>query len=332
MNRREFLEKAIVAGGAAAGASAFGLRLRAADAVSRVAFVRTSSRADGVRRAIRLFGPQGYDGRDVFVKPNFNSSDPTPGSTHVDTLNTLVEELRRLGAGPMTIGDRSGMGVTREVMAAKDIPALARDLKVKTVVLDELPDDAWEPVKGAGLHWQRGFAFPRPVRAAGAIVQTCCLKTHRFGGHFTLSLKNSVGLAAKQVPGDSYNYMNELHRSADQRRMIAEVNTAYRPALIVLDGVQAFTNAGPDKGNLIDSQVVLAGTDRVAIDAVGVAILRHFGTTPEVTRGAIFQQEQIARAVELGLGVSRPDQIQIVTDDPASAEYAQKIRAILTAG
>ena len=44
-------------------------------------------------------------------------------------------------------------------------------------------------------------------------------------------------------------------------------------------------------------EVVLAGTDRVAVDAVGVALLRHFGTTPEVSRGAIFEQEQIARAV-----------------------------------
>jgi len=33
---------------------------------------------------------------------------------------------------------------------------------------------------------------------AEKVVQTCCLKTHRFGGHFTLSLKNSVGLVAKK--------------------------------------------------------------------------------------------------------------------------------------
>jgi len=123
--------------------------------------------------------------------------------------------------------------------------------------------------------------------------------------------------------------MRELHSSANQRRMIAEINTAYKPDLIVLDGIQAFTNGGPDQGKMVQSNVILAGTDRVAIDAVGVALLRHFGTTPEVSQGAIFDQEQIARAVQLKIGVSGPKQIELVTDDRVSAEYARQIRAIL---
>jgi len=77
--------------------------------------------------------------------------------------------------------------------------------------------------------------------------------------------------------------------------------------------------------------VILAGTDRVAIDAVGVALLRHFGTTEEVSRGRIFEQEQIARAVELNLGVASPNQIELVTDDAASSEYARKIQEVLMA-
>jgi len=42
-------------------------------------------------------------------------------------------------------------------------------------------------------------------------------------------------------------------------------------------------------------------------------------------RGSIFAQEQIARAVHLGLGVSGPAQIQLVTDDSASAAFARGI-------
>ena len=76
---------------------------------------------------------------------------------------------------------------------------------------------------------------------------------------------------------------------------------------------------------------MLAATDRIAVDAVGVALLRHFGTTPEVSRGAIFDQEQIARAVELGLGVTGPGQIELATGDRESADFAKKIRAILDA-
>jgi uncharacterized protein (DUF362 family) len=297
--------------------------------IARVAFVKTTDRAAGVDRAIDLLELRKFAGKDLFLKPNFNSADDTPGSTSEQTLSAMVKKLKALGAGPLTIGDRSGMGNTREVMEQKHAFTLGKELGAKVIVFDELAADGWEPLKPADSHWQQGFALPRIVRQAGGIVQTCCLKTHRYGGHFTLSLKNSVGLAAKTIPGNSYNFMHELHSSPDQRRMIAEINTAYRPELVVLDGVQAFTDGGPDKGTLVNSQVILAGTDRVAVDAVGVALLRHFGTTPEVSRGSIFEQEQIARAVQLGVGVSSPKQIELVTGDRASSEYAKEIRAIL---
>jgi uncharacterized protein (DUF362 family) len=240
-----------------------------------------------------------------------------------------MRKLKALGAGPLTIGDRSGMGNTREVMDKKHAFVLGKELDAKVVVFDELSAADWELLKHPDSHWQQGFALPKLVRKAGGVVQTCCLKTHRYGGHFTLSLKNSVGLAAKWVPGDSYNFMRELHSSPHQRRMIAEINAGYRPDLIVLDGVQAFVNGGPDQGKLVNANVVLAGTDRVAVDAVGVALLRYFGTTPEVSQGAIFDQEQIARAVQLGIGVSSPKQIELVTGDKESAEYAKPIRALL---
>jgi uncharacterized protein (DUF362 family) len=326
MNRRRFLQQAAVLSGAAL----WNDRLFAASG-TRVAFVKTTNRAEGVRRAVALLELPSFGGKDGFIKPNFNSADVAPGSTHTDTLNAVAGELRRLGAGPLTIGDRSGMGNTRDVMSAKDVPALARDLKARTIVFDELGESDWQKVTIPGMHWSRGFAFPKPVLAAGFVVNTCCLKTHRYGGHFTLSLKNSVGFAAKQVPNASYNYMTELHRSPDQRRMIAEINAAYRPALIVLDAVQGFTTEGPDTGTLVQPGVVIAGTDRIAVDAVGVALLRHYGTTPDVSRGPIFSQEQIARAVQLGLGVSGPDRISLITDDAASAAFARQVEARLHA-
>jgi len=124
--------------------------------------------------------------------------------------------------------------------------------------------------------------------------------------------------------------MHELHTALrHQRHMIAEVNAAYTPALVVLDGVEAFTDRGPEDGRRVWSEAILAGTDRVAIDAVGVALLRHFGTTKKVGRGPVFQQEQLARAVELGLGVDSPDKIELVTDDEPSAAYAELLRGIL---
>src|SRR6201993_5198236 len=124
MNRRQFLKDASVTMGAAWFAS-YGLApsllpaFDAAPSVSHVAFVKTTDRATGVKRAIDLLGLEKIRGKDLFIKPNFNSSDPTPGSTSEETLAALLRQLKAMGAGPLTVGDRSGMGNTREVMDKK---------------------------------------------------------------------------------------------------------------------------------------------------------------------------------------------------------------------
>ena len=300
--------------------------------MAQVSFVKTYDRAEGVNRAIDLLDLDPLLGMHLFVKPNFNSADPAPGSTHDDTLVALVRRLQAMGADRLTVGDRSGMGDTRAVMEQKGIFQMGEELGFDTLPFDDLDEGGWEKVELPDDHWKRGFAVARPVLEADGVIQTCCLKTHQYGGHFTMSLKNSVGLAAKDVPGASYNYMTELHSSPYQREMIAEINTAYEPDLIVLDGVQAFVTRGPATGKTVEPNVVLASRDRIAIDAVGVAILRHFGTTEAVTEGLIFGQAQIARAVELGLGVAGPEEIELVTDDEASAAFAAEIRQILDQG
>ncbi|MFW5740822.1 MAG: DUF362 domain-containing protein [Myxococcota bacterium] len=299
---------------------------------TKVALIRTSNRGQGTRRALELLGVGAVAGKSVFIKPNFNSADPAPGSTHDDILAELVDQMRQRGAASIRVGDRSGMGETRDVMQQKGIFAMAKDLRFEPVVFDDLPAEQWTLIQREGHHWKRGFALPKPVLDADVVVQACCVKTHQYGGNFTMSLKNSVGLAAKYVPGSSYNYMGELHGSPDQRKMIAELNVAYRPALIVMDGVQAFTHGGPASGTTVESNVVLAGTDRIALDAVGVAVLRHFGAKQSVQDGPIFGLEQVARAVELGVGVRSPDAIEIVSDDQDGRTFANELEQILAKG
>ncbi len=109
--------------------------------------------------------------------------------------------------------------------------------------------------------------------------------------------------------------------------MIAEINAAYKWDLVIMDGVVSFVDGGPMEGTRKDANVFVAGTDKIAIDAVGVALLRMLGTTPNVSHGPIFEQEQIARAVELGIGVSSFDEIEFLTDSPESEVLVEKINA-----
>lgn len=299
--------------------------------MSKVVLVRSDDRIAGTLKALDLLQPSTISGKTVFLKPNYNTADPAPAATDTKLLEALVKELQSAGAGQITIGDRSGMADTRQAMQKKGVFQLAEKYGLKTIVLDEMGADDWQYFPAEGTHWKQGFAFARPILNAGAIVNTCCLKTHRFGGHFTLSLKNTVGMVAKYVPGNSYNYMSELHSSPHQRLMIAEINKVYQPALVLLDGVEALVNGGPDTGKLVKSGVILAGTDRVAVDVVAIGILRSLGTTPAVANGSVWQLEQIKRAVELGIGASNAEQIEIITADNGSRTMADNIRKLIVA-
>jgi uncharacterized protein (DUF362 family) len=294
--------------------------------MTKVALVRTRDRGGGVRQAIHILGSKSFQNKNIVLKPNFNTADPAPGSTHNDTLQSLILALQQMGAKQVTLAERCGPGdSTRKIMEKKGTFKLARKLGFNILNLEEQGPEGWVKVEPRDSHWSQGFHFACIYREAESVVQTCCLKTHAYGGHFTLSLKNSVGL----VPLAGYPYMGELHSSRYQRQMIAEINTAYSPDLVVMDGVEAFVDGGPDRGTRVEAGVMLAGTDRVAMDAVGVAILRLLGTTPEVSRGSIFGQDQIARAVELGLGVSSAKGIRLVTGDAASEAFAAKVGDIL---
>ena len=271
-------------GNATAAAPSPGTATANSAAVSRVVLIRSEDRVAGTQAAIDLLQPTGIRGQTVFLKPNYNTGDPAPAATDTALLEALVRELQNAGAGAITVGDRSGMADTRRAMESKGVFALADRLGLQALVLDEMDRDGWQYVAAEGTHWPKGFAFAVPALDTGAVVNTCCLKTHRFGGHFTLSLKNTVGLVAKTVPGDPHNDMGDLHSSPHQHRMIAEINQACTPALVLLDGVEAFVNGGPEAGRKARPGVILAGTDRVAVDVAAVAILRGPARKPPPAR------------------------------------------------
>jgi len=301
--------------------------------MEKVFLTKAQSRKRAVQQLLKQFDLTSFKGKKTVLKANYNSADPFPASTHLDTLTAMIKELQKAGAVDVTLAERSGMGLTHEVLSKMGVLKLSEQLGFKVVVLDELGEDGWIRFSPTfNLHWEQGFWVAKIVKEADKVVQTCCLKTHRFGGHFTLSLKNSVGLIARYGPKDGYNYMGALHSSRHQRLMIAEINLAYKTDIIIMDGTEAFVKEGPEDGVRVNPGVMLAGRDRVAIDAVGVAILRHFGTTPEVSQGKICEQEQIARAAELGLGVKSAKEIQLVPLDRESQRFAEEINQILVQG
>ncbi len=293
---------------------------------ARVVVCSTADRKKGVAAIVKALNVAVPKGKDVVIKPNFNTADLAPGSTHNDTLWQLITELKERDVHSVTIGESSGPPVTKKVMEDKGIFDLARDLKTSVVNFEEIAEADWVPVNPPGSHWSNGFYIPRLVSEAPFLVSTCCLKTHGFGGVLSMSLKLGVGLTPKRL-------RREMHGNREHmRRMIAELNLAYKPAFIVMDGVETFVDGGPSSGRRAAGNLFIGGTDRIAVDAVGVAMLKELGSNATIMDRKIFEQEQIQRAVELGIGVTSPDLIDVVAADAASQPLAEKLKARLAQG
>jgi uncharacterized protein (DUF362 family) len=99
-------------------------------------------------------------GKTLFLKPNCNSVDVPPGSTHDDVLSTLVHRLQAMGVDRITVGDRSGMGDTRKVMEQKDIFRMGNELGFGTVVFDDLTPMAGSRCRSRGGTGSRGSPWP----------------------------------------------------------------------------------------------------------------------------------------------------------------------------
>src|SRR5512139_3788663 len=91
---------------------------------TKVGLVKGMPRETGISRVIELLGINPVRGKEVFLKPNFNTADPFPGSTHNDTILYLIRHLREMGAGSITIGDRSGPADTADVIREKGVDRL----------------------------------------------------------------------------------------------------------------------------------------------------------------------------------------------------------------
>lgn len=284
---------------------------------SLIALVRTGDRVSGIQESLRLIGGiepaienlnEGY----VLIKPNCNSHDPFPASTHPDTVKLVLKLLLEAGLekGQIIIGDMSGPAwlPTEATMKKNGILDVAKDFGVKVSFFE---DEEWLWVKPKeASSWLEGFRIAKTVYNASRIISLPCLKTHQFGGVFTLSLKNSVGLIN---PADR----TILHQKPGHR--IAEINLAYTTDLIVLDGLQCFVSGGPSYGKRAASGVIIAGSDRVAVDAVGVAVLKFY-EAEGIAGIKIQDQIQLKRATEIGIGHLDGNMIALKTSNLAEDE------------
>jgi uncharacterized protein (DUF362 family) len=262
-------------------------------------------------------------GQSVYLRVNSNSGDPYPYSTAPETIAVIGGMLRDMGITDLRIGDRSfwGDSNTAANLRRNGIAQAAQALGTEAKVYDDNVD--WLTLPADMLpNWTGTVRLPKDVTDADHMIILSCVKTH-FIAQFTMSLKISLGLVHASDRSRAGNL-----RTHDERvlhKQSAQVNKAFTPSLVVQDGYSAVISGGPtvndrppgapasfSKGITGEPKVFIVSTDRIAADAVGVAVLQTVSPDYErVHKTKPFENPQIIAAVEAGLGIGSAGELDL---------------------
>jgi uncharacterized protein (DUF362 family) len=248
-------------------------------------------------------------GETVLLKPAVNSTRGYPATTDPETVWVVAELVAEAGGKPF-VADRT-MFLRSTATAFRETGILDAAAQAG-IPCRALEDDASVAIGHplAEHWWGNAIRIYAPVVAADHIINLCTPRTH-FVGDFTMALKNNVGVVngVSRIP---------MHMPWGLKDRVAEINLVARPSLIVMDGREGFTDGGPDAGDLVRPGFVAAGSDPVAIDAVGLAHLRLEGANEAIGGRSIWAIPTLKRAAEIGVGVGSGSAIALIGVDPAA--------------
>jgi uncharacterized protein (DUF362 family) len=288
--RRNFLRTSIIGGVAATcikpfdTLAAFGKQEQFS---SRVALTTGDNRADMVFRALKPFSKevaQTIGTRRVVLKPNNVNIDVQLASTHVDTLEGILEFLRSIGKKEnIIIAESAANGPTLDGFKNFGYFRLADKYNVKMVDLDQ------EPFDTVYVFDEKDFR-PHPVRIShimlhpdSYIVSVARMKTHD-RVFATLSLKNIVFGSPIKDLGFTFSDSRKAGTNSDKPIMhgngfrginynLYSMSRQLHPHLAVIDGFEGMEGNGPNDGTPVDHRVCVAGPDWLAADRVGIELM-----------------------------------------------------------
>ena len=254
--------------------------------------------ADAVREAVAdVGGMSNYvePGTRVLIKPNLvvSSLDWRTGSTVNPAVVEAVAMLAwEAGAVDVLIGEGSGVGEeTTDAFRALGYNEIAQRCGARLVDLNQ---DAVEVDWPSGVVLKQ-IGISRTALDADVLIDVPVLKTH-CQAVVSLSLKNMKGVV-------NHRWKRKIH-FLGLAQGIVDLNMAIAPRLVVVDGTVGQEGPGPVAGDPVEMNLILAGANRVAIDAVCCWVMGIDPTTVE----------HMGLASEAGLGPLDRKQIEIKGD------------------
>ncbi|MEM2104707.1 MAG: DUF362 domain-containing protein [Candidatus Bathyarchaeia archaeon] len=231
--------------------------------MSRVAIVRGLNPTESAYKALEMILSDLNHvltaEKPILIKPNYiNAKHPSTGiTTDSRVLEGVVKFLKQHGKNNIFIGEGSGWAETFEAFKVAGVDKVAEKWNVKLVDLNRDRFITVYPPNPLSL---------KSVKVAetaleSLIISVPKLKLHRQAA-VTLGIKNMMGaLASKGVMHDG---------KLDEN--IADLASVLKPCLTVIDGIIA-GEGHETSGNPVEMNLVIAGVDPVAVDAVGAAVM-----------------------------------------------------------
>jgi uncharacterized protein (DUF362 family) len=228
--------------------------------------------------------------KQILIKPNYiNSKHPSTGiTTDSGVIEGVVKFLRtgKMRCG-VVIGEGSGFADTFHAFKIAGVDAVADRWNVKLVDLNN--DEFVEAQVPDPLNLKKIRVAKTALESA--IISVPKLKPHRIAT-VTLSLKNMMGALASK---------GSMHRGTSLSENIADLASVLKPSLAVIDGIIA-GEGHETSGDPVPMNLVIAGTDPVAVDAVGAAVM---DVAPEDVRHLLLAEKK-------GLGTCRLTNITVL--------------------
>jgi len=288
--RRDFLKTSLIGGVAATcmgSLNAFASTEKQESYSSKVALTAGDNRADMAFRALKPFSQEisrAIGNRRVILKPNNVNINVQLASTHVDTLEGILEFLKSIGKSDnVVIAESAANGPTFDGYKNFGYFRIAEKYKVKLVDLDQEPFDV------VHVFDEKDFR-PHAVRIShlmldpgSFIVSVARMKTHD-RVFATLSLKNIVFGSPVKDPGFTFSASRKKGTVSDKPIMhgsgfrginynLYSMSRQLHPHLAVIDGFEGMEGNGPNDGTPVDHRVCVAGLDWLATDRVGLELM-----------------------------------------------------------
>jgi uncharacterized protein (DUF362 family) len=291
--RRDFI-KTTAACGIAAGAGPLLVGLRSSFAVPQpktTLAVVQGARTAATRKALQLLGGMEAfvkKGSRVVLKPNMSwaSSIERATNTHPEVVAAVAAMCIEAGAREVRVIDHT-INRAEKCLEMSGIGEACRGIKnvYAYAVNDKKFYRAVAVPKGKVL---RSVDIMKDVLDCDMFINLPCAKSHTTTG-VTLGMKNLMGIIWDR---------RAFHSEFDINQALADLTSTVKISLTVLDASRALTTGGPSGPGLVtEPKTIIAGTDPVAVDALGVTLADWYGQ-----QFSPAQVKHIAAAHAMGLG------------------------------